>query len=101
MSAFFSCAIFWPMAPQRSGNSSLMQPVFAYLPGLELAVHILVETELALLHEIKRPHRCDGLTDRARQEKCGGCHGCASALRRHSIAFRTDDLEVVEIRLLP
>jgi hypothetical protein len=30
MSALFSCGIFWPLARQRSRNSSLMQPVFAY-----------------------------------------------------------------------
>src|SRR5215831_12369320 len=81
-------------AQRRLALSSVV--VLGYLPGFELTVHIFLETELALLHEVKRSHGCHGLTNGASQEKRGGCHRRASALCSHSITLGADDPIIVD-----
>ena len=70
--------------------------VIRHLPGREPTIHVFVELELALLHQIKGTHRRYWFTDGAGQKKCRGYHGCRSALCGDSIPLRTDDLEIID-----
>ena len=70
--------------------------VLRHLPGDELGIHVLIQGELALFHQSQRPQGRHGLADRTGLEERGGRHRGIPALLRHAIAFRLDDLAVLD-----
>ncbi len=86
---------------EEASQGDLLLPgefVHRHLPGDEPGIDILIQGQLALLHQPQRPQGRHGLADRAGLEERGGRHRGIPTPLRHAIASRLDDLAVLDDR---
>ena len=84
-------------APQRH-LLFLRELVLRHLPRLQLHVHVFIQRQLPVLHQIQGSGRCHGLADGpCLKERLWG-HRCGRSRPNRSVSFGPDNLEVIDHR---